>query len=155
MLPFLWFSMTMDLLARARVLPFTTTVNASPRLDLPPELFSPLIAQKLLATATNVTTSSTSGVPTLFPHCTTRDTGKWLYSAPEWWTSGFLPATLYAMHERVGLCQNHSAGDNGDAQTWLELGRLWAAGEAPSKTLPSVKHDVGFLSFPFAAELAV
>lgn len=131
-------------------LSFATSSN----LNLPSELFSPLIAQKLLATGTNLTTS-TSGIPTVYPQYTTRDTGKWVYFAADGWTSGFLPATFYALHERAGLCQSQNAGDDGNGTEWLELGRTWATGEVPSETKTGVGHDVGFLSFPFVEELKV
>ena len=32
---------------------------------------------------------------------------------------------------------------------------MWSAAEVPSETKTGVGHDVGFLSFPFADELAL
>ena len=115
---------------------------------LPSELFSPLIVQKLLATAQLL-----PGIPTSYPQYTTRDTGKWLLFGADTWTSGFLPATFYALVERAAVCPRSMNGTSG-AQ-WLEIARASATGEIPLETHTSVGHDVGFLSFPFVEELAV
>jgi hypothetical protein len=114
--------------------------------QLPPQLFSPLIAQKLLACA-----QLTPGVPTSYPQYTTRDTGLWRYFGADTWTSGFLPATFYNLAERTTICPN-SLNDTTTAQ-WLEIARSSATGEIPLETHSSVGHDVGFLSFPFVDEL--
>ena len=114
--------------------------------QLPPYLFSPLIAQKLLACA-----QLTPGVPTLYPQYTTRDTGVWRYFGADTWTSGFLPATSYALAERATICL--SSLNDTTATQWLEIARSSATGEVPLETHTSVGHDLGFLSFPFADEL--
>ncbi|KAA1477060.1 d-4,5 unsaturated-glucuronyl hydrolase-like protein [Dentipellis sp. KUC8613] len=106
-------------------------------------LFSPLIETKLRATAHNI-----SGTPTQYPQYTTRDSGEWIYFPADGWTTGFLPATFYALRTRAQLCGNSS----GEAE-WLEEGRRWATGEVPLETHTGVGHDVGFLSFPFVQEL--
>lgn len=111
----------------------------------PPELFSPLVAQKILATA------QTQHNPPQYPQYTDRTQGVWQYFAPDTWTSGFFPATLYALNTRASLCP--SAGLNGI--DWLALGQQWSDAEVPSETKTTVGHDVGFLSFPFVEELLV
>ncbi|KAI0255273.1 d-4,5 unsaturated-glucuronyl hydrolase-like protein [Lactifluus subvellereus] len=112
------------------------------------KLFSPLIAQKLLATS-----QLQPGIPTLYPQYTTRDTGEWRFLGADTWTSGFLPATFYALAERAALCPGSMNGTS-DVQ-WLEIARASATGEVPLESHTSVGHDVGFLSFPFVDELAV
>jgi hypothetical protein len=116
--------------------------------SLPSELFSPLIAQKLLVTA-----QLQSGVPTSYPQYTTRDTGAWRFLDADTWTSGFLPATFYALAERAALCPN-TMNCTTEAQ-WLTLARTSVTGEIPLEVHTSVGHSVGFLSFPFVDELAV
>lgn len=115
---------------------------------LPPLLFSPLITQKLLSDAQLM-----PGVPTSYPQYTTPDTGVWRYFGADNWTSGFLPATFYALAERASICP---CALNGTTTTqWLEIGRSSATGEIPLEIHTSVGHDVGFLSFPFVDELAM
>jgi len=116
---------------------------------LPPQLLDPLISQKLLATANLARGAS----PTSYPQYTTRDTGAWLLFGADTWTSGFLPATLYALAERAACCPGSMSGTT-NAQ-WLELARASGSGEIPLETRTSVGHDVGFLSFPFVDELTV
>ena len=115
---------------------------------LPPELFSPLIAQKLFATA-----RLAQSVPGSYPQYTTRDTGEWLFFGADTWTSGFLPATFYALAERAALCPRSMHGTT--REQWLDIARSSATGEIPLELHTSVGHDVGFLSFPFVDELTV
>ncbi|KAF7796909.1 hypothetical protein EIP86_008094 [Pleurotus ostreatoroseus] len=115
----------------------------------PPELFSPLIAQKVLATA------QTQHNPPQYPQWTDRTAGAWQYFNPDTWTSGFFPATLYALNARAALCPNTSTAQGLNGTDWLALAQTWSAAEVPSETNTTVGHDVGFLSFPFADELAV
>ncbi|KAI0806900.1 d-4,5 unsaturated-glucuronyl hydrolase-like protein [Fomes fomentarius] len=97
-----------------------------------PELFSPLVKEK-------------------YPQLTDRVEGKWVWFPADYWTTGFFPATLYALYERTKLCRS----DVGNAAQWLDLGRTWATGEIPLEVHNGQGHDVGFLSFPFMDELAV
>jgi len=127
---------------------FLTSTLGSPSPQLHPHLFDPLIAPKLLATA-----NLTPGIPTSYPQYTTRDTGAWLLFGADTWTSGFLPATFYALAERAKLCPRSMYGTTRDQ--WLEIARTSATGEIPLETHTSVGHDVGFLSFPFVDELAL
>ncbi|KAF8638888.1 hypothetical protein AX17_001941 [Amanita inopinata Kibby_2008] len=78
--------------------------------------------------------------------------GKWLYFSPNTWTSGFLPATGYALRRRQQLC-----GSSNDLHIadWLYLGRAASSGLVPLEANNTVGHDVGFLSFPFVEELFV
>jgi hypothetical protein len=114
----------------------------------PPDLFSPLISQKLFATA-----QLAQSLPGSYPQYTTRDTGEWLFFGADTWTSGFLPATLYALAERAALCPNSMYGTT--RKQWLDIARSSATGEIPLELHTSVGHDVGFLSLPFVDELAV
>jgi hypothetical protein len=137
-----------------RLLLFSATLSLTPAFasgypPLPPHLFDPLISQKLLATAKLAQGAN----PTSYPQYTTRDTGAWLLFGADTWTSGFLPATLYALAERATLCPGSMSGTT-NAQ-WLQLARASAFGEIPLETRTSVGHDVGFLSFPFVDELTV
>ncbi|GJF00581.1 glycoside hydrolase family 88 protein [Phanerochaete sordida] len=115
--------------------------------SLPAELFSPLVAQKILATATQVQN------PVKYPQWTDRDTGAWDYFNPDTWTSGFFPATLYELNRRTTLCAAEVDAQSLNGSDWLLLGQTWSAGEVPSETNTGVGHDVGFLSFPFVNEL--
>lgn len=110
---------------------------------LPAELFSPLVAQKVLATA------QTAQSPAQYPQYTDRIQGVWQYFSPDTWTSGFFPSTLYALNTRASICPT---GDL-TSTDWVSLARSWSAAEVPLETKTSVGHDVGFLSFPFAEEL--
>ena len=120
-------------------LPYAWAAN----LSLPDELFSPLIAQKVLATAQTVQS------PSKYPQYTDRVKGVWEYFNPDTWTSGFFPSTLYALHERASLCPSSEL----NGTDWLLLAQTWSAAEVPSETHTGVGHDVGFLSFPFDLEL--
>lgn len=111
----------------------------------PAELFSPLIAQKVLKTAQSFPN------PAQYPQYTDRVEGNWIWFTPDQWTTGFFPSTLYAMHERTHLCGSKA----GSASQWLELGRAWSTPEIPLETHTGVGHDVGFLSYPFMDELKV
>ena len=112
-------------------------------LALPAELFSPLVAQKVLATA------QTAQNPPQYPQYTDRVQGVWQYFAPDLWTSGFFPSTLYALNTRASICPT----DDLKSTDWVSLAQRWSTAEVPLETKTSVGHDVGFLSFPFAAEL--
>ncbi|KAJ7581498.1 glucuronyl hydrolase [Mycena floridula] len=120
--------------------------------DIPSELFSSAIPTKVLAAA-NLSLSN----PTQYPQYTS-DTGNWLLFPTDTWTSGFLPATLYALHARKKLCG--ATEKNGLCiANWKKLARETSAGLVPLETNPearqNIQHDVGFISFPFAEELAI
>ena len=112
----------------------------------PAELYSSLVQQKVLKTAQSFPN------PARYPQYTDRVEGDWIWFTPDQWTTGFFPATLYAMYERTKLCQYSNVGD---ASEWLSLARTWSTPEIPLEINTGVGHDVGFLSFPFMEELTV
>jgi hypothetical protein len=57
----------------------------------PAELFSPLISSKVLAIA------KAEPSPAQYPQYTDTSAGIWKFFIPDTWTSGFFPATMYAM----------------------------------------------------------
>lgn len=120
-----------------------TATAASP----PPQLFSPIVPQKILATFKALPN------PIQYPQYTTTG-GAWLYFSPNTWTSGFFPVTGYALNTRKTLCGATPANNLGIAD-WLALGRGASNGLIPLEISNGVGHDVGFLSFPFVEELAV
>jgi hypothetical protein len=85
-----------------------------------------------------------------YPQYTDRTSGQWIDFPTDYWTSGFLPATLYAMHTREELCPSLSSGVN-----WLGLGRRWSAGLTALEAHNTVGHDVGFISMPFVDEITL
>ena len=111
----------------------------------PPELYSPLIPQKLLDI------SSVQHTPVRYPQYTDHIIGKWKWFSPDLWTTGFFPATLYELNTRRQLCHGSGAGDVG--MDWVGLGRSWSTAEVPLEVKNHVGHDVGFLSYPFVQEL--
>ena len=113
--------------------------------NIPQELFSPLVYRKVAQIANNQPS------PPRYPQYTGRVNGIWRYFDPgNTWTTGFFPATLYAVNEREELCP----GSTGVVD-WLALGRQWAAGIVPFEVHNSLGHDVGFVSYPFQYELAL
>nr|GAT53725.1 predicted protein [Mycena chlorophos] len=115
---------------------------------VPPQLFSNLIPQKVLATYDALPS------PIKYPQYTDMKLGDWEYFVPNTWTSGFFPTTLYALNTRKNLC-GATASNGLDAADWLTLGRSAASGEIPLELNNTQGHDVGFLSFPFIEELVV
>ncbi|KAH7889976.1 glycoside hydrolase family 88 protein [Phlebopus sp. FC_14] len=124
----------------------SSTIPGISNLQWPGELYSPLIPQKVLATA------SSQQSPAKYPQYTDRVVGQWQWFLPDTWTSGFFPATLYELNTRTQLCHGQGSGYDTD---WVDLGRTWSAAEVPLELKNSVGHDVGFLSFPFVQELLV
>ncbi|KAJ7684560.1 glycoside hydrolase family 88 protein [Mycena polygramma] len=115
---------------------------------VPAQLFSNLIPQKVLATAKSLP------APIQYPQYTDTSAGHWLDFAPDTWTSGFFPTTLYALNTRKTLC-GATAANGLSAANWLDLGRAASNGLIPLETHNNQGHDVGFLSFPFVEELAI
>lgn len=108
------------------------------------ELYSPLIPSKVLATANKLNNK--------FPQYTDSSAGVWKLFSADKWTSGFFPATLYALEKRKSLCRATSANGQNTAG-WADLGRKTSAGLAALTKTNNVGHDVGFLCFPFVHEL--
>jgi hypothetical protein len=115
---------------------------------VPKELFSPLVPQKILATFKGLPN------PTRYPQYTNQQAGVWQLFSADTWTSGFFPATLYALNTRRTLCGATPANGLGLAD-WLESGREASAALVPLEIKNNQGHDVGFLSYPFLEELAV
>jgi len=114
----------------------------------PPELISPLIAQKVLATFKNLPS------PILYPHVTDSTEGKWIGHIPNWWTSGFFPATGYLLNTRLQIC-NSTLGNGLALGNWLALARQSTSGLVNLDADHGIGHDLGFVAFPFMEELAM
>ncbi|KAI0035034.1 d-4,5 unsaturated-glucuronyl hydrolase-like protein [Vararia minispora EC-137] len=113
-------------------------------LPIPAHLFDNLISAKLLTTY-----NAQPPVPSLWPEYTSPTTGVWQYFGLPTWTSGFFPATFYALHERSILCPRLGL----DEKAWLSRGRASSTGELPLLNRSGLDHDVGFMSYPFMDEI--
>lgn len=115
---------------------------------IPPQLFSSLVPAKILDTA--------KSLPSLiqYPQYTDMELGQWQLFSPNTWTSGFFPATLYALNTRKTLCGTFE-NNNLAIADWLNLGRSTSSGLIPLETDNTLGHDVGFISFAFVEELAM
>ncbi|KAG6845712.1 hypothetical protein H0H87_004978 [Tephrocybe sp. NHM501043] len=115
--------------------------------DVPAELYSPLIPRKVL------TTFKTIPDPVKYPQYTTTN-GIWRYFSPDTWTSGFFPATPYALNARKAACPATDENQL-DIADWVDLGRSASTGLISLEAGNGQGHDQGFLSFPFVEELAI
>ncbi len=115
---------------------------------IPPQLFSSLVPAKILDTAESLP------LPVQYPQYTDMELGQWQLFSPNTWTSGFFPATLYALNTRKALCGT-SENNNLAIADWLNLGRSTSSGLIPLETDNTLGHDVGFISFAFVEELAM
>lgn len=138
------YTLLRSVLASSTLLYALTSASSSIFPSPPSELFSPLVSSKILTIAQNPPN------PIEYPEYTDRIVGNWTWFNPDLWTTGFFPATLYAMHTRAELCPSV-----GNKDEWLTLGRSWSTPEIPLELHNSVEHDVGFLSYPFMDELKV
>jgi hypothetical protein len=129
------------------VLGFVSSASCATNLFTSTTLFSPLIPQKIHKIASTQAQNR-------YPQYTTANTGKWLYFSPDGWTTGFFPATLYALAERTKICQGEASGQWTEEQ-WLDLARSWSQAEVPLTASNHQGHDQGFLSFPFIEELKI
>ncbi|KAG9040195.1 hypothetical protein FRB95_000124 [Tulasnella sp. JGI-2019a] len=125
-------------------------ITATP--SIPPELYSPLITQKLLAVAQNVSN------PLQYPEYTTPPPygdkiGRWQYFPTDTWTNGFFPASLALLAERAQKCPAAQLISSSDAATALSQARTWSAPLVTLETGSDLGHDVGFISFPFQEDL--
>lgn len=114
----------------------------------PPELISPLIAQKVLATLKLLPS------PILYPYITDSTVGKWIDHIPNWWTSGFFPATGYLLNTRQQICNSTLANEPASGN-WLGLARASTGALVNLDADHGIGHDVGFIAFPFMEELVV
>lgn len=115
--------------------------------SLPSELFSPLVPLKIRATFNKFNTN-----PFLYPQYTDTS-GTWQYFTPNAWSSGFFPATLYALNERSTLCPPTPANALGMVD-WLNLGRSATGNLIPAEPKDTPDHDRAFL-ISFLEELAM
>lgn len=121
------------------------TLGTGVRAATPPsELFSSIIAQKVSQVASNFSS------PALYPEYTD-DSGKWMYFQADTWTTGFFPAMLYALNTRASLCSEGGLNET----DWLGEARRWSTPEVALETNNTQGHDVGFLSYPFQAEIVM
>ena len=115
---------------------------------VPPELFSPLIAQKSLATFNALPS------PIEYPQYTNTTTDDWVYFDPNTWTSAFFPSSLYLLNTRAELCGATTSNELGSTN-WLDLARSASTALLSLNASAGIGHDVGFISDAFVAELAV
>lgn len=115
---------------------------------LPEQLFSSSIPIKVAATFGALPN------PVQYPQYTDSTAGDWQYFVPNTWTSGFFPATGYALDTRQRLCGATPANALGTAN-WLTLARSASNGLLNLNASDGIGHDVGFISFPFVEELLV
>lgn len=130
------------LLALASILP--SLVQCA---TFPEELFSPLIPSKILAASSKVPSDLSS-----MPYEADTATGKYGLHGIDWWTSGYFPATPYAVYTRSQLCEPTEQNGLGSAD-WLELGRALTKGVASLSGGNGQGHDQGFLTFPLQADI--
>lgn len=114
--------------------------------DVPSEVFSPLIEQKIFDTFHALPS------PTKYPQYT--NAGDWLYFDPNTWTSAFFPSSLYLLNTRAALC-GATASNDASTANWLDLARSASTALLSINANAGIGHDVGFISYAFAAELAV
>jgi len=93
---------------------------------VPPQLYSPLIAQKIFKTA------ATQANPSTYPHYTKlapygSSEGKWQWFGTNTWTSGFFPGNLMLLNERGRLCPSGQLISVSDTAKALAEGRKWSA----------------------------
>lgn len=116
--------------------------------DVPRELFSPLIAQKSLATFHALPS------PIEYPQYTDATAGDWVYFDPNQWTSAFFPSSLYLLNTRAELCGTTASNALGTGD-WVCLARSASTALLSLNASAGIGHDVGFISDAFVAELAV
>ena len=116
--------------------------------DVPVEVFSPLIAQKSLATFHALPS------PIEYPQYTDAIVGDWMYFAPNTWTSAFFPSSLYLLNTRKELCGATASIDLGTVN-WVDLARSASTALVSLDASSRLGHDVGFISDAFVAELTV
>ena len=116
--------------------------------DVPLEVFSPLIEQKILATYDALPS------PIKYPQYTSTS-GDWMYFDPNTWTSAFFPSSLYLLNTRAKLCGGAASNDLVGTADLVDLARSASTALLSIDASGGVEHDVGFISFAFVEELAV
>lgn len=86
--------------------------------------------------------------PNTVPHCTHNhdDGAKYIYEAPEWWTSGFFPGSIWTILERYHKTGGKTPG-NVDVKEVEQLANKWADVIKSQKTNTET-HDIGFMIMP-------
>jgi len=93
-----------------------TSLLAVQAADVPAVAFSHLVPEKVLATARQL-----KAHPASYPHISNKATpSQWAWEKADWWTSGFFPATLYALNTRASLCPSSASID---IANWLYEGQ--------------------------------
>jgi hypothetical protein len=124
---------------------FTVLDGVNSAVSPPPDLYSQTISTKLN------TTTELSRYSGTYPQVTDHsEPAKWQYLDVNQWTTGFFPAIMYEMNKRQTLCPAYSDGIH-----WLTRARKWSDGLLPMADGNKQRHDQGFLSLPFVAELAM
>jgi hypothetical protein len=113
---------------------------------VPANLYSSQVASKILTVA-----NSRLPNPNQFPQYTNTG-GTWQWFAPNTWTSGFFPDTLYQLNTRASLGPSDSSLSG---KNWLTLGRKWSDALVPLVPTNTLHHDVGFVAYPFVSEYAL
>lgn len=112
--------------------------------DIPPELYSNLVQQKVLAVANAFTGQ--------YPEWTdVAHDGQWKFFTPDQWTSGFFPASLMLLNERGAKCPDVVTA--ADATSALALGRAWSAPLTGLEVHSTLEHDVGCVRLTFPVSL--
>ncbi|EJU00845.1 Six-hairpin glycosidase [Dacryopinax primogenitus] len=116
---------------------------------VPSELYSPIIAQKLLKTA------QSQSIANSYPQYTyPGGNGSWDLFTADTWTSAFFSGELYLLNQRfTTLCPGNSA--NIDGTNWIAEGMDWSEGLAGLTASNTLGHDVGFISQPFRDDVAL
>lgn len=125
-------------------------VTATP--EIPPELYSPLISQKLLSVSQSLTNPPTYPQWTQLPPYGV-EVGQWQYFPLDTWTSGFLPASLLLLAERSQACPGGQLVATSDAATSVSDAHTWSAPLIGLETQNSFGHDVGCGTVPRTAPL--
>ncbi|KZP01217.1 glycoside hydrolase family 88 protein [Calocera viscosa TUFC12733] len=117
--------------------------------SIPVELYSPIIAQKLLKTA------QSQSSPSSYPQYTNPGgNGSWDLFSADTWTSAFFSGELYLLNQRFTiLCPGGAANVNGT--DWIVDGQDWSEGLASLTTTNTLGHDVGFISQPFRDDVSL
>ncbi|KZT61518.1 glycoside hydrolase family 88 protein [Calocera cornea HHB12733] len=130
-------------------LPLLTTGQSLPQ--IPAELYSPLIPQKLLQTA------QSQSLPSAYPQYTypaPGGNGSWQLFPADTWTSAFFSGQLYLLNQRfTTLCPGADA--SGSSTSWVSDGQGWSEGLAALVGGNTLGHDVGFVSQPFRDDLTL
>lgn len=119
----------------------STAVVATP--PIPPELYSPLILQKLQTVAQNYSNPASYPQYTAVAPYVDDDEGQWQWFPTDFWTNGFFPASMTLLSERAQSCPSGALISTSDASNILSQARMWSAPLTSLETNTDVGHDVG------------